>query len=186
MVDLRVVGDTPAPHPSVDMSAPDPARIEGTAKDRRCVTSTKAGERCRAVPPTGELVCAAHSGRLDPGIGGQALAAKRRAVADEAHALAVEAKLGTRAVVARVLSDRHDDVRAVVGGLLDDALDLTLPSRERRACRLALLPFIDQALGKPRESVEVTLPTSSEDVAGMSLAELREVAQALRAAEAQA
>lgn len=162
----------PPPHVSVDMGAVDPARIEGTARERRCVAAKSDGERCGAAPPKEEIYCSAHSGRLDASSGGQARAAKLRREREEAHALAVEARLGTRAVVARVLTDRHDDVRAVVNGLLDDALDGSLPPRERRACRLALLPFVDQALGKPRESVEVTVPSSVADVEDMSLEEL--------------
>lgn len=167
------------PHPSVDMTQDDPSRIIGDPW-RRCVSSKRDGDRCMAPAPKGANYCMSHQGKFDPSIGGKAKAAKAALVKAEAHALAVEAKLGTRAIVAGVLKERHDDVRAVVNGMLDDALDETLPSRERRAMRLALLPYFDQALGKPRETVDVQLPATSEDVEGMSLAELKAVASALR------
>lgn len=170
----------PQPHPSVDMTRDDPARIDG--ERRVCIASTKRGTRCPSPALKEGCYCSVHSGRMNPAAGGRAKAAKAALVREEAHALAVEAQLGTRAIVARVLTDRHDDVRRVVSGMLDDALDETLPSRERRAMRLALLPYFDQALGKPRETVEVTAPATSEEVEGMSLAELKAAHSALRAA----
>ena len=190
VTDLRLVDGTqnsarslPPPHPSVDMSAEDPCRIPGDSW-RRCIASRSDGERCGASVPHEERYCAAHAGKLDPSKGGKAKAAKLQAEKDEAHALAVEARLGTRAILARVFQDRHDDVRAIVNGLLDDAKDESLPSRERRACRLALLPFIDQALGKPKEQVELTVPTTVEEVKDLSLSDLYKLRDELRSGAA--
>jgi hypothetical protein len=82
--------------------------------------------------------------------------------------------------VAQVFQERAGDVRSVVGSILDDALDLDAPAATRRAARTALLPWLDQALGRPKESVEVTLPQTVEEIESMDMTALLAARDALR------
>jgi hypothetical protein len=66
----------------------------------------------------------------------------------------VEARMGTRAVVASALREKHEELRATVHQLADRA------AAGDRQCALALLPFMTQALGTPAQStpIEVGIP----------------------------
>ena len=182
MADLTVITGGQGFHPSVDIEAPDPAlRSDGK---RQCVDSTKAGGRCGAWAITTGPRCAFHSGLADPAVGGKAKAAAIQASKDRAAELDAEARLGTRAIISRVFQERAADVRSVVSSILDDALDVEAPAATRRAARTALLPWLDQALGRPKESMEITLPGTLEEIDSMDYSALLAARDALRQAGA--
>lgn len=182
MADLTIIEGGRGFHPSVDAEALDPSmRPDGK---RQCVDSTKQGARCGAWAISTGPRCAFHSGLADPAVGGKAKAAAIARSKERAAELDALSRLGTRAIVAQVFQERAGDVRQVVGAILDDALDLEAPAATRRAARTALLPWLDQALGRPKESVEVTLPGTVEEVAEMDYAALIAARDALRNAGA--
>ena len=115
----------------VDLDSPDPTLTEGR---RRCVSVSKAGTRCQVNAITGLLVCSAHAGRLDSSAGGKAKAEKLRLVAEEAQERAINARLGTRAIVAAALAEKHAEIRLAVHQLAD------AEAEGDRQCALALLP----------------------------------------------
>jgi len=81
-------------------------------------------------------------------------------------------KLGTRAVVAEVLVQKAEKVARTVENLLDAGAAGDL------AAAKALVPWIDQAYGKPTERVEYKYPSSIDELEQMSEEELeRLVAQ---------
>lgn len=182
VADLTVIPGGGSFHPSVDRSRPDPSLREDGK--RQCVDSRKSGERCGAYAISTGPRCAFHSGLADPAVGGKAKAAAIQRSKDRALELDALSRLGTRAIVAQVFSERAGDVRSVVGAILDDALDLEAPAATRRAARTALLPWLDQALGRPKESVEVTLPATVEEIEEMDYAALLAARDALRNASA--
>jgi hypothetical protein len=73
---------------------------------------------------------------------------------------------GTRAVVAQTLLDEAINVRKAIKHLAVSAGNGDLKSAQ------ALIPWIDQALGKPPERVEVTRPQSLDELAGMEQSQL--------------
>jgi hypothetical protein len=158
------------PNDSVDLDADDPCRVEGRST-RQCVGSRADGERCGAVPVTGTLLCSLHAGLLDSAQGGRARAEKARERRREAEEALGRRSLGTRAMIADVLHDRAEDVAKVVNALIDRAA-----AGDQRAQAL-LLPYIDQALGKPQERVEHTVPGSAEEIASASDESLRALVQ---------
>ena len=121
-------------HPDVDWGADDPSAVPG--RQRQCVAVTKAGHRCTVPAIAGLVLCSAHAGRLDSSAGGHARAQKLRLVAEEAETRMVEARMGTRAVVASALREKHEELRATVHQLADRA------AAGDRQCALALLPFM--------------------------------------------
>lgn len=180
MADLTIIEGGRGWHPSVDVSAEDPSlRPDGK---RQCVDSTKLGARCGAWAISTGPRCAFHSGLADPAVGGKAKAAAIARSKERAQELDALSRLGTRAIVAQVFQERAADLRSIVHGLIDDANDPDLPAATRRASRLAVLPYLDQALGRPKESVEVTLPGSVEEVEQMDKAALLAARDALRQA----
>jgi hypothetical protein len=122
---------------------------------------------------------------MNPADGARGKAASIQAAKSEAARLDALSRLGTRAIIAGVLTDRAGDVRAMVNDLIDEARSADAPIASRRAARAQVLMFVDQALGRPKESVEVTLPSSVDEVAAMSLEELLRTREALRARAAQ-
>jgi hypothetical protein len=152
----------------VDLDRVDPAVIDGR---RVCIARRRAGGRCRAAPPLGALFCNAHSGTLNPRLGGVARAAKRRQRADAERASRLG---GIREVVARTLAERQDEVAAAVALLLAGAADADAPHTERIAAARALLPWI-QALATPAERVEPRLPATVAELAEMSDEALHEL-----------
>jgi hypothetical protein len=142
--------------PGVDLDALDPAEVGG--RTRQCVAATLAGERCRAPAIREMLVCSLHAGRLDSSAGGHARAQKLRLVAEEAETRMATARMGTRAIVAAALAEKHEEIRLAVHDLADRAAD-----GDRQAA-LALLPYMTQALGTPAQAGPVTLPTEDGEV----------------------
>jgi hypothetical protein len=182
MADLTVITGGQGLHPSVDALALDPALREDGK--RQCVDTRTDGERCGAWAITTGPRCAFHSGLADPAVGGKAKAAAIQASKDRAAELDAEARLGTRAIISRVFQERAADVRSVVSSILDDALDVEAPAATRRAARTALLPWLDQALGRPKESMEITVPGTLEEIDSMDYSALLAARDALRQAGA--
>lgn len=145
------------PHDSVDVDAEDPSRVEGRTT-RQCVSTRQDGERCGGVAMRGQLICALHAGRVDSAEGGRAKARKARERREAAEAEVGRRSLGTRAMIADVLHQRAEDVAIVVNDLIDRA-----KAGDMKAQSL-LLPYIDQALGKPTERVEHDLPSTVSEV----------------------
>jgi hypothetical protein len=160
--------DRPGPpswpvHPDVDLNADDPALVEGV---RRCVATKADGERCQANPPRDSVLCNGHSRRLDPSLGAQALAKKRRDARRRAEDRVAARALGTRAAVAAKLAASTEQVEQALDHLLTAAATGDLKSAQ------ALLPWIDQALGRPTERVEQLAPTSKQDLDKLGTKEL--------------
>jgi hypothetical protein len=143
-------------HPSVDLAALDPALLDDGR--RLCVAATKAGERCSAPAITSLLLCSFHSGRLDPSAGGKAKAERLRLVREEATNREITARMGTRAIVAAALAEKHEEIRLAIHDLADRA------SEGDRQCALALLPYMTQALGTPAQAGPPVLQVEGEDV----------------------
>jgi hypothetical protein len=154
-------------HPSVDWEVLDPCRT-GAAK-RQCVAVTKAGQRCSAPALTALVLCSAHAGRLDARAGGRARAKALRDAKDLAETRFVEARLGTRAVVASALAAKHAEIRSAISALADMAAE-----GDRQAA-LALIPWINQGLGMPGSVVPLANASDNEarDLRSLSTAELR-------------
>lgn len=154
-------------HADVDLGAADPAQLPDGR--RSCIAASRAGTRCRATPKRGEQLCNVHAGRLDPAAGGHALAAKRRADAEEAREREIEARLGTRAIVAAALREKAPQIRLAIGQLADRAAD------GDRACALALIPWLNQGLGTPAMQGDAPSPVGEGelDLAALDTASLR-------------
>jgi hypothetical protein len=75
-------------------------------------------------------------------------------------------RLGTRAVVAETLVEEAANVRLAVKLLCQSAGSGDL------AAAKALIPWLDQALGKPTERHELRVPSSVEEVEQLSTEEL--------------
>lgn len=151
----------------VDLDSPDPADVG--ARTRQCVAATQAGARCRAPAINGEILCSHHAGRLDAAAGGHARARKLRLVREEAQNREINARLGTRAVVAAALAAKHEQITSAIGLLADRAAD------GDRQCALALLPFMTQALGTPAAAAAtvVATPEGDVDLSALDTASLR-------------
>jgi len=166
------------PHPDVELDSQDPAVKDGK---RFCVaTRTRDGARCGTYASTGFLLCAAHRGLLDGSKGGHALAAKRREARERAEREVAARALGTRALVAEVFEERALEVRKTVEHLL------TAAATGDRAAAQALLPWIDQALGRPTERVESSSTRTVEDVRALDPASLQALVAQGRAARLRA
>lgn len=165
----------------VDLATADPALIdEGYDAGRRvCIATRRAGGRCTAVAPAHSLLCNAHSGRLDPRSGGLARAKAARDARDQAEEAARVGRLGTRGVVAAALEGKHRELKRAIEVLVDLAAD-----GDRQAA-LALIPYMNQALGMPTERVQLEQPSSAADLASMGTAELQAYAAAARAKRAE-
>ena len=142
--------------PEVALDSDDPAYVQG--RTRQCVALTKAGARCSVPAVAGILVCTAHAGRLDASAGGKARAQKLRLVSEEAQNREITARMGTRAIVASALAEKHEEIRLAIHELADRAAD------GDRQCALALLPYMTQALGTPAQAGPAVLPTGEGEV----------------------
>lgn len=148
---------------------------------RICIAVRRAGGRCTASAPASSLLCNMHSGVVDPAAGGRALAEKRRnAATSEAEVLRM-VRVGARGVVAERLHARPLVTARVVDTLMDMAASGDVTAAK------ALVPWMNQGLGMPTETVHVTTPESLTDLERLGTADLAAyVAQrrALRAAQA--
>jgi hypothetical protein len=151
----------------VDLGAEDPALLDTPQGRRRiCVAwSKRTGARCKAPPALDALICNAHAGKLDARAGALALAELRRTRRDEAEDRVAERRLGVRAALSAQLQREQEKVERAVQHLLDVAA-----AGDTKAA-MALLPWIDQALGKPTERREIT-PSSAQALSQMSEDEL--------------
>lgn len=149
----------------VDLDADDPCWSDEVGR-RLCVATRRAGGRCATVPGRDDVLCNAHSGRLDPSVGGRSLARKRRQASEGAEDRAALMRLGTRAVVAEALQEEAVNVKLAVKALAQDA-----GSGDREAAR-ALIPWLNQALGMPTERHEVTEATTIDELQHLTTAEL--------------
>jgi hypothetical protein len=174
--------DNVVAHHTVDLDADDPALVDhivnaGHAKNsrRRCVGTRLDGQRCASRAMHRYLTCSLHTGRMSPLQGAQALQrqrAERNARAEQVLALQ---RLGTRAVVAEALADEAEKVDRAVRYLVDAAANGDINAAK------GLIPWIDQALGRPVERVEHRAPTGLEDLEFMSTEELERIVREGRA-----
>ena len=74
--------------------------------------------------------------------------------------------MGTRAVVATALQEKAEQVHQAVHLLCDSAAAGDLKSAQ------ALIPWINQALGKPTERHELRVPSTVEEIEQLSTEEL--------------
>ncbi|HKB40462.1 MAG TPA: hypothetical protein VKD72_28820 [Gemmataceae bacterium] len=108
-----------------------------------------------------------HAGQIDPALGGIARRKANHKAKQEAAQAAAAAQLGTRALLAHVFAERATEVRATIELLLSKAA-----TGDVRSAQL-LLPYLDQALGRPTERTEVTQATSPDDVRALDSAQLQ-------------
>lgn len=161
----------------VDDRGSDPA-LEEDGK-RRCIAERRAGGRCTAAAPAFSLLCNAHSGRLDASAGGRARAeALRQEQLTEAERARL-ARLGPRGVIADTLAERPALVRKAVLVLLEDA------AAGDRVAAKALIPYLNQGLGMPTETVQVQRPETTQDLEKMDTADLAAFIASRRAEAAQ-
>jgi hypothetical protein len=159
--------------PELTLDSPDPAAT--SSGRRQCVAANKAGARCGVNAIRGLIVCSAHAGRLDSSAGGKAKAEKARAEREEAQNRAIEARLGTRAIIAAALREKAPELRAAIHQLADRAAE-----GDRQAA-LAILPFLDQAHGRPGAELPATIPLGDGeelDLRGLDTASLQALLRA--------
>lgn len=154
----------------------DPSLTE--AGRRVCIAERRAGGRCTAAATEDSLLCFAHSGRLDASAGGRAAAQRHQERALSEAERARLARLGTRGVIADTLARKPALVRQAVLVLLEDAA-----SGDRVAAK-ALIPYLNQGLGMPTETVQVGTPESSHDLERMDTADLAAFVASRRAEQA--
>jgi hypothetical protein len=159
----------------VDLDAEQALLAEGAAK-RICVsTLAHAPRRCSTYAVQDSLLCAAHSGMLDASRGGKAASLKRRKAREAAEDRVMQRSLGIRAAAAAALAEKTEQVQEAIRLLADDAANEHAPHAQRLKSAAALLPWVDQALGKPTERVEHTLPQSLEELEAMPTVQLEAV-----------
>jgi len=160
-------------HASVNLHADDPTYVpervnagQDKHAHRRCIATRRDGNRCATRAMHQHLLCPLHAGRMTPQQGHQAR--KTQAAERQAHAASVLQlqRLGTRAVIAETLAAQAENVQKAVTLLCEAAGSGDL------AAAKALLPYLDQALGKPTERVEVRPPSTLEDLDRMDTAQL--------------
>jgi hypothetical protein len=166
-------------HHTVDLDTHDPtytAQTVNAGQDktshRRCVATNHDRHTLRHPRHAHLTHLPQHGGRLSYD---KAREAKRQRAAERerrAEQVLQLQKLGTRAVVAEVLVAEAEKVARTVRNLLDAGAKGDLNAAK------ALVPWIDQAYGKPTERVEHKLPSSVEELETMSEEQLeRLVAQ---------
>jgi hypothetical protein len=150
----------------VDLDSPDPAHEEG--RQRRCVAAKQAGDRCRGPAIHGLLVCPVHAGRLDAAAGGRAKARLARERLERVKDQQAIAQLGTRAVVAAALAEKHDEIRRALHVLATAAASGDVKSAQ------ALIPWLNQGLGMPTERIQTNTTLDADGLASLSTDELQE------------
>jgi len=151
-------------HDSVDLTLPDPARLDDSLR-RQCIAATKAGGRCPAPAVTGLHRCAVHAGRLDSQAGGNARARRLAEDREQARERRIQAKLGPRAAMAAEFAARGEELRATVGVLLEAAAAGDLNAAK------ALPALLNQALGMPVAPQDISV--STDNVESLSTAQLQ-------------
>ena len=157
----------------IDLTADDPTLVpepvnagQDKHSHRRCIATRRDGKRCATRAMHSSLLCPLHAGRMTPHQGHQAR--RTQAAEREAHAASVLQlqRLGTRAVIAETLVAQAENVQKAVTLLCQAAGSGDL------AAAKALVPYLDQALGKPTERHELRVPSSVEEIEHLSTAEL--------------
>jgi hypothetical protein len=157
----------------VDLTADDPTLVpepvnagQDKHSHRRCIATRRDGKRCATRAMHSSLLCPLHAGRMTPSQGHQAR--KTQAAEREARTASVLQlqKLGTRAVVAEALVAEAEKVDRAVRHLVDAAANGDI------AAAKALIPWIDQAFGRPTERHELRVPSSVEEIEQLSTEEL--------------
>ena len=157
----------------VDQESEDWCRVEGSPR-RLCVSTRKAGGRCTAPALGGDRLCAAHGRQLDSALGGHVKAKRRREAEERAQYRGDIARLGTRAVVAAALAEKHSEIRLALHVLATAAAAGDVRSAQ------ALIPWLNQGLGMPTERIEASTSASAADLAALSTAELEALVEAKR------
>jgi hypothetical protein len=160
-------------HASVDLRADDPCYVNeivpagnDRTSHRRCVATRRNGTRCASRAMHHHLLCSIHTGAMryqDGHAAKRSQASERKSAAERVLALQ---RLGTRAVIAETLVAQAENVQKAVTLLCQAAGSGDL------AAAKALVPYLDQALGKPTERVEVRPPSTLEDLERMDTAQL--------------
>jgi hypothetical protein len=171
------------------LGAPDPAQQDGfqgfNGDERRCIAARRDGHRCNGRALTDGLLCPFHDGRADPLLAARASHASKRAKREGIDQVAALRRLGTRQLVAEALVKHAVEIDAAIGVLARSAASGDVRSAQ------ALIPWLDQALGKPTERVEVRAPSTLMDLEQMDTASLERLvaegrARRLRLVEADA
>jgi len=155
----------------IDLDSPDPAWTGEKGTPRRCVALGRDGGRCRGNAGRNLLTCLPHAGKLDGQRGGRRRAERARLAREAAENRVADRSLGVRGALSAQLQRRLPAVEAAVDLLLDTAQDTGLPRSERLRAAQALLPWLDQALGKPTLREEKTVAFAG-DLASLSDEEL--------------
>ncbi len=151
--------------PEVEMDSDDPAYVDSLGR-RQCIATKKAGGRCTVGAMHVALTCAVHSGVLDPQVGGLARAAKRRDAREVTEEQMRLARLGARGVIAQILNEEHLNLAGTVRTLLRAAA-----AGDTQAAK-AVVPYLNQGFGMPTETVSLSAPQTSDEIASMSTADL--------------
>lgn len=165
-----LIPDAVTVHGTVDLGALDPAHQDDFqghhGLTRRCVAARRDGHRCNGVALLDALLCPMHEGRADPALGAQASKEASRKARERVDDVAALRRLGTRQLVAEALVAEAANIKAAISVLARAAA-----GGDRQAA-LALIPWLDQGLGKPTERVEVRAPSTLGDLEDMDTAQL--------------
>jgi hypothetical protein len=161
----------------INLSLADPAYVGEPGTPRRCIAARPERQdgRCAMRAMRAGLVCSAHAGLLDSAAGGRARAEKRRLAVLAAEDRVAERSLGVRAALSAQLQREQAKIEQAVQHLIDVA------SAGDTKAAMALLPWLDQALGKPMP-LEQQSGSSTGDLAHLSSEELAEIVAAGRRA----
>jgi hypothetical protein len=157
----------------VDLDADDPSLV---GDRRQCVAVRRAGGRCTSAPLRYGLLCASHSGLLDPAEGGRAKARKRQEELVSDEEVMRLARLGARGTVA----DRFTARPGVLARVIDTLMDMAAAGDTGAA--KALIPYMNQGFGMPTERVEVLTPESRADIESMPTDQLAQLVERKRRA----
>jgi hypothetical protein len=160
--------------PDVDLDAEDPAALEDSPR-RRCIATKNAGGRCTVAAMHSHVLCAAHSGVLDPSEGAHARARARREARVTAEERGRLARLGSRGVVQEALAEKAAELRQTIHVLADAAA-----AGDVQAAKL-LVPWMNQAFGMPTERVELQQPQGLDDLDALSTSQLERMVAERRA-----
>lgn len=171
---VQVVGWPPFPAgvrlaAGIETGAEDPTLVE---EKRVCTAQRKNGTRCAARALNGSLLCPMHDGRADASLAALTRRDKSREAKRRSEDVLGLRRLGTRALVAEALVEKAAEVRGAVHFLADLAADKKASTADRKAASLALIPWLNQALGNPTERVEHHVPSTPEELESLSTTQL--------------